>query len=134
MEIRDEVLARAVNSASNFNCRKPDYDGWSSPSTLPTGYCRFFYEDGIGKGVCRVFVAREYKRLIEVGKITAEMLVKKVDDPHEYFPVVTELKNVIVEDVSHRTGGLAPEEVNKCAIGTDSDNAEKDLAELTRSL
>lgn len=134
VEIRDTTLAGSVNSGTSFNCGKAGYDGWSSPETLPSVYCRFYYEDIAGNGVCRIFLAREYKRLIEKGIITADMLKQKVDDPHQYLPTVAEFGNVLKDDLTARAGGLNPQEANECLIDVNLHQAEKEVLQLKKMI
>jgi len=102
--------ARRVTAGTAFdgNCSLPGYDQWSSPHTLPG-----------------VRIAERLLSQIQTGEFTVEELHTQVPDPNEYYPVETELKDVILAEFHPRNGGLSPSGCLHCQQGLTDAQAEK---------
>ena len=120
--------ARRVTAGTAFdgNCSLPGYDQWSSPHTLPGAYCQFYHQGNRqGDGACGVRIAERLLSQIQTGEFTVEELHTQVPDPNEYYPVETELKDVILAEFHPRNGGLSPSGCLHCQQGLTDAQAEK---------
>ena len=127
------VIEALKGTANYVACSKPGYDCWSGPGVLPHAYCKYFGGDNSDprSGFCGVRLAEAYEGQIKTGKVNIH---ENAPNPYIYYPVTSQLKDIMAEDVRGNPAGLEPERCVRCVQNLDGRVARGIIRRVLRKL